>query len=71
MSMTVTLWLIAGLTAFGVFSGWRGALPPNPHRGPRLIPWRMLMVLCAAFDFMLLIYMVSLLESPAPHWTTL
>lgn len=30
------------------FAGWRGARPPNPHRGPRLIPWRFLMVLMTA-----------------------
>lgn len=30
------------------FCGWRGALPPNPDKGPRLTPWRFLMVLCAA-----------------------
>ena len=68
MSMTVTLWLLAGLTAFGIFSGWRGAQLPNPHRGPRLVPWRFLMVMCAAADFMLLVHALSLLEMPE-HWT--
>lgn len=34
--------------AAAAFAGWRGARPPNPLKGPRLIPWRMLMVLTAA-----------------------
>ena len=37
----------AGL-AVAAFAGWRGARPPNPMKGPRLMPWRMIMVLTAA-----------------------
>ena len=40
---------IAGASAvLAAFAGWRGALPPNPMKGPRLVPWRFLMVLGAA-----------------------
>ena len=40
---------IAGASAvLAAFAGWRGALPPNPMKGPRLVPWRFLMVLAAA-----------------------
>ena len=33
--------------ALAGFAGWRGARPPNPMKGPRMIPWRPIMVVCA------------------------
>jgi hypothetical protein len=48
MSLTTTLALIAGFLAAALFCGWRGARPPNLIRGPRMIPWRILMVASAA-----------------------
>ncbi|MDZ4373366.1 MAG: hypothetical protein U1C74_18340 [Phenylobacterium sp.] len=39
--------LSAGFAAAAAFSGWRGARPPNPFKGPRLVPWRALMVMGA------------------------
>ncbi|MDB5447878.1 MAG: hypothetical protein JWQ97_3195, partial [Phenylobacterium sp.] len=47
MGLTLTLWLAAGLAGLAVFAGWRGARPPDLRRGPRLVPWRMLMTLAA------------------------
>ena len=35
------------LAALAAFAGWRGARPPDPRRGPRLAPWRLLMLLAA------------------------
>ena len=35
------------LAALAGFAGWRGARPPDPMKGPRLIPWRPIMVLAA------------------------
>ena len=37
-----------GCAAVAAFAGWRGARPPDLRRGPRLMPWRMIMVLTAA-----------------------
>jgi len=39
--------LLALFLALAVFFGWRGAQPPNIGRGPRLIPYRLLMLLMA------------------------
>ena len=47
MSMTVTLIVMATLTALTAFAGWRGAQPPNLIKGPRMIPWRPLMIVFA------------------------
>lgn len=38
----------AVLAALAVFAGWRGSRPPNPMKGPRLVPWRGIMVFAAA-----------------------
>ena len=48
MDTRIMLGLAGGLAAVAGFAGWRGALPPNPFKGPRLMPWRMTMVFTAA-----------------------
>ena len=61
MDMTLTLTIAAGLLGLVVFAGWRGAQPPNPHRGPRLMPWRFIMLLAAACLLPVLVHVASLL----------
>lgn len=58
MSTTLTLILLAACVALVVFAGWRGALPPNPARGPRMIPWRFVMILAIAALIFLLVHLV-------------
>ncbi|MEW5687059.1 MAG: hypothetical protein AB1942_19230 [Pseudomonadota bacterium] len=53
--------LAAGCAALAVFAGWRGARPPNPLKGPRLVPWRLIMVTSAAAAILL----ISLSEQAA------
>jgi hypothetical protein len=55
MDLRMTLALGAGLAALAAFAGWRGARPPNPMKGPRLIPWRAIMVFAAAAAILLLV----------------
>jgi len=55
MDLRMTLALGAGLAALAAFAGWRGARPPNPMKGPRLIPWRAIMVFSAAAAILLLV----------------
>jgi hypothetical protein len=61
MDLPLTLTICAGLLALAVFAGWRGARPPNPHRGPRLMPWRFIMLLAAAGLLAMLVHVVNLL----------
>ena len=61
MSLAVTLLLLAATLGLTVFCGWRGARPPDLHRGPRLAPWRFLMLLSAAGAMLLLVHLVNLL----------
>lgn len=55
MDLRTTLALGAGLAALAAFAGWRGARPPNPMKGPRLIPWRAIMVFAAAAAVIVLV----------------
>lgn len=48
MDVRMMLGLAGGLAAVAGFAGWRGARPPNPMKGPRMIPWRMIMVFATA-----------------------
>lgn len=67
MSQPLTLVLLILAIAATLFSGWRGARPPDLNRGPRLMPWRFLMLLSAAFVMLLLIHLVALLGGgPSP-----
>lgn len=60
MSLPLTLAIAAGLLALAVFSGWRGARTPNPLKGPRLIPWRMIMLLSAAGLLPMVVHILNL-----------
>jgi hypothetical protein len=56
----LTLSLLTAFVAVAAFCGWRGALPPNPMKGPRLMPWRPLMVLSAAGALLMLVHLANL-----------
>lgn len=55
MDLRTTLALGASFALLAAFAGWRGARPPNPMKGPRLIPWRPIMVFAAAAAVLLLV----------------
>ena len=61
MTLTVTFSLIMGLLAIAVFCGWRGARAPDLRKGPRLIPWRPLMVGAVVALLVLVVHAVNLL----------
>ena len=66
VSLHLTLILLAVCAVLAVFTGWRGARPPNFAKGPRMMPWRFLMVLFAALGSLLLIHVVGLLSAGPP-----
>ncbi|HKR88113.1 MAG TPA: hypothetical protein VJS38_08040 [Phenylobacterium sp.] len=61
MGLTLTLELAAAFLALALFAGWRGARPPDPRRGPRLVPWRFPMTLAACGALILAVHVVNLL----------
>lgn len=64
MDMPLTLALIAVVLALAIFAGWRGARPWDPRKGVRMIPWRLIMVLCGPVLLVLLIHLATLLGLP-------
>jgi hypothetical protein len=60
MSLTLTLILLVAAVALTVFAGWRGAQLPNVVKGPRMIPWRFVMLLGGALIFLLLLHLATL-----------
>ena len=61
MGLSLTLAVASALAALAVVCAWRGARPPDPLKGPRLVPWRPLMALFAAGALLLLVHLVNLL----------
>lgn len=60
MSLYLTLILLAAAFAATMLCAWRGARPPDLLRGPRMTPWRFLMVVSAALVLLLLIHLANL-----------
>ena len=70
MSPSLTLVLLAAVSAVAVFSGWRGARPPDLMKGPRMMPWRFIMLVAGALAVLLLIHLASTLGGrtfPTPY----
>ncbi|MGR4863517.1 hypothetical protein [Caulobacter sp. LARHSG274] len=47
--------------ALAVFCGWRGARPINVLKGPRMIPWRVLMMGSAVVLLLMAAHLLNLL----------
>jgi hypothetical protein len=48
MSLQSTILVLALAVAAAIFCGWRGARRWNVFEGPRMVPWRFLMLLAFA-----------------------
>lgn len=68
MPLTTTLILLSAAVAVMVFCGWRGARAPDPFKGPRMIPWRFLMIGAAAVAMLLLIHLATLFGAARAPW---
>ena len=60
MTFTVTTVLALALAGLAVIFGWLGAREPDPHRGPRMIPYRFLMLLSGAGCFFMVVHLANL-----------
>lgn len=63
MDLQPTLALAAVLAAVALFAGWRGARPYQPMKGPRLVPWRFIMVTASALLMPTLVHLAQLLRA--------
>ena len=62
MDMTTTLSVGGAALVFALFCAWRGARKPDPSKGPRLVPWRFMMLLSCAAVFLMLLHLVNVLD---------
>ena len=60
MSLTLTAVLAVIFALLMVAFGWMGARPPDLRRGPRLAPYRFLMLGSAAVTVLLIVHLVNL-----------
>ncbi len=60
MDLAPTLVITATAAALAALFGWLGARPPNLQRGPRLAPYRFLMLLCAAVVLVMLVHLANI-----------
>jgi hypothetical protein len=67
MELYTTLGLTVLAAAITALCGWRGALPPDFRKGPRLVPWRFLMVLAASATLILLVHALNLVGFQTGH----
>ncbi|MDO8901575.1 MAG: hypothetical protein Q7V15_09490 [Phenylobacterium sp.] len=61
MELSLTLALGAALLAVTIFAGWKGAQPPDFRRGPRLLPYRFIMLMGAAGLIVVLVHLVNMM----------
>jgi hypothetical protein len=61
MDVPATLSAAAAFIALTLFAGWRGSRPPDLLKGPRMAPWRLIMVTTSVVVLVLLVHLASLL----------
>ena len=60
MTLTLTSILAALFLGTALLAAWRGARPPNPLKGPRMVPWRLLMLTSFALAMLMLVHVLNL-----------
>ena len=60
MDLNATLAVTALAAGLAALFAWLGARAPNPLKGPRLLPYRFLMALCAAAGLVLAVHLAGL-----------
>lgn len=59
LTLTVILSLVSALLTF--FFGYMGARPMDIHKGPRMMPWRFMMLLMMTVTLFLIVHVLNLL----------
>lgn len=67
MDLPVTITTLVVLLILATVCGWRGARPANILKGPRMMPWRPLMMICVVAAMLLLVHLLNLLGLETGH----
>jgi Kef-type K+ transport system membrane component KefB len=61
MDLPVTAAAALLFLILAVLFGWFGARPINVLKGPRLVPWRPMMMICVVGLMLMMVHLVNLL----------
>ena len=61
MDLAITLTAAVVFLALAVVFGWLGARPINVLKGPRMAPWRPLMMACVIGLMLMVVHLLNLL----------
>jgi ABC-type Co2+ transport system permease subunit len=61
MDLPLTLAACALFLVLAVVCGWLGARPINVLKGPRMVPWRPLMMACVVALMLMMVHLANLL----------
>lgn len=67
MDLTSTLTAAIVFLALAILCGWRGARPIDVLKGPRMVPWRPLMMVCVVGLMLMLVHLFNLLGVQTGH----
>jgi len=60
IGLPLTVILLAASAALTVFFGWMGSRPFDPNKGPRMVPWRFLMLLGFTVALLMVVHLLNL-----------
>jgi hypothetical protein len=58
--VALTLALAALGVAAIVLAAWRHGRPPNPAKGPRMIPWMLILLVAATWTVVMVVHLANL-----------
>jgi len=61
LELVPTVILACVTSGLAIFCGYMGQRPMNPQKGPRMVPWRFLMLLFVVVAIMMVVHMINLL----------
>jgi Kef-type K+ transport system membrane component KefB len=61
MDLPITITAAVVFLALAIVFGWLGARPINVLKGPRLMPWRPMMMICVVGLMLMVVHLFNLL----------
>ncbi len=64
IGLVPTVVILVAAVLFAIFCGWRGARLWDIRKGPRMMPWRFLMLLSVTLAILMLVHLLNLVGMP-------